>query len=50
MSLDARRPEDIDDAAVRTLAELIYECGFGPDLALAMARSLAELPSRGQDW
>lgn len=47
---DNRLPEDIDDAAVRTLAEVYYECGFAPERAYRMAQAVAVLPERGEDW
>ena len=47
---DERRPEEVEDAAVRTLAETFFECGFGPNRAEAMARAVARLPEQGEDW
>lgn len=50
--IDNPRPlEPVEDAAVHTLAEHYYECGFGPNRSLAMARRVAEAPADdGGDW
>ena len=50
MIRDERYVEDVEDAAIRTLAEVFFEAGFGPNRALAMAQSLASLPDKGEDW
>lgn len=50
MIIDERPLEDIDDAAVRTLAETFYECGFGPERAYAMALALSRLPEQLEDF
>jgi TPR repeat protein len=46
---DGRDEEDIVDAAVRTLAEFFYECGFGTDRALDMAWHLYLIPDQHED-
>lgn len=47
---DNRLIEDVEDAAVRTLAEFLFEQGFGPNRAYAMAKAVSELPELGEDW
>lgn len=43
--------QDRESSAVSTLAEFIYECGFSPERAEAIARSISELPDQGGvDW
>ena len=48
---DNREPEEVFDAAVRTLAEFYYECGFEPEWALDMAWDTALAPDDASyDW
>lgn len=46
---DCRDEADIVDAAVRTLAEFLYECGFEAQQALDMAWQLYLIPDQRED-